>query len=138
MATSVGPLHDCQCGGMFSRCRQPAVDICQYCGREFCEAHTYYAEDHHAVCTNKRCQRKHDDLEVHEEYKRGVRRDNIHEHCGEPECREAPHFTCSLCRGLFCGPHLTERKWSFRDAQASFERVVSICEHCWGRRKIWQ
>jgi hypothetical protein len=124
-------------GRWFSKCRQPAIETCQYCGRPFCGEHAHYVEGTNAVCSRTKCIRKHEDLVVHEAYKLAVTRRNMLDLCGEPECHGDPVLTCSLCEGRFCEEHLRVRKWGFRDAQASYERMVSICAHCWERRKIW-
>jgi len=125
-------------GGRFSRCRNAARQVCQYCGRAFCEVHAYHVADHDAVCARKRCQAKHDDLVLHMQYKARVNERNRAGLCGIEDCGPHPGFECSLCRGLFCGPHLTERMYPFSEGWVSIDRPVSICERCWERRKIWR
>jgi hypothetical protein len=128
----------CKLGRWFSRCGQPAIETCQYCGRPFCGAHAHYVGGTDAVCASDKCRRKHEDLAAHEAYKLAVTRRNMLELCGEEECRGDPSLTCSLCEGRFCSEHLHVREWGFRDAQASYKRMVSISAHCWGRRRIWR
>jgi hypothetical protein len=128
----------CQVGGRFSRCNSSAVQTCQYCGKPFCALHTYYSKDHEAVCSGKRCRAKHDDLQVHTEYKRIVYQRNNAGLCGIEDCGPHPAFQCSLCHGHFCAVHLTERMYPFREGWVAIERPVSICARCWERRKIWR
>lgn len=129
---------NCQLGGRFSHCHNPAAFQCQYCGRGFCEGHTYFVEGHEAVCARKACVRKRDDLAIHLEYRQGVERRNRAGLCGIDGCGPHPGFECSLCRGLFCGDHLTERMYPFRAGASTIDRPVSICGACWERRKIWR
>ncbi|MBN9491827.1 hypothetical protein J0H33_00565 [bacterium] len=128
----------CQVGGRFSRCHGAAQYDCQYCGRAFCAEHAYFVEGHEAVCSRKSCATKRDDLAQHLEYRRGVERRNNAGLCGIDGCGPHPGFECSLCRGLFCGDHLTERMYPFRMGMATIDRPVSICAACWDRRKIWR
>lgn len=132
------PAQGCQLGGRFSRCHQPAAHVCQYCGRRFCQAHTYHVEGHDAVCARKQCRAKHDDLSAHLEYKSRVAERNRVGLCGVEECGPHPGFECSLCRGHFCAAHLTERMYPFSEGWVSIDRPVSICARCWDRRKIWR
>lgn len=127
----------CRVGGRFSRCPRPASNTCQYCARPFCEAHTHFVQGHEAVCTRKKCARKQDDLALHNVYKARVAQRNNAGLCGTEDCGPHPGYQCSLCRGHFCGTHLSERRYPFFDGYARIERLVSVCTHCWGRRKIW-
>jgi hypothetical protein len=79
----------CQVGGRFSRCPNEAIECCQYCGRDFCEAHTYYLRDHDAICNRKKCAGKWDDLQAHTQYKEAV----------------AARNRAGLCGLECCGPH---------------------------------
>lgn len=128
----------CEAGGRFSRCRRAAVDTCQYCGRRFCEAHTRLNEGHEAVCSRKSCSKKADDLAAHQSYQAAVDGRNRQGLCGADGCGPDPGFACSLCRGNFCAGHLTVRLYPFREGRAVVERRVSVCNHCWGRRKVWR
>lgn len=128
----------CQVGGRFSRCHISAVHVCQYCGKPFCDQHTYYSEGHEAVCARKRCRQKHDDLQAHMEYKRAVYQRNHVGLCGIEGCGPHPGYQCSLCQGQFCTLHLTERMYPFRDGWVTIERPASVCQRCWERRKIWR
>ena len=128
----------CQLGGRFSHCHNVAQYVCQYCGRAFCDGHTYYVEDHEAVCSRKACVSKRDDLVRHLVYRNRVEQRNQVGLCGIEDCGPHPGFECSLCRGLFCGDHLCERMYPFRAGYATIERAVSICDACWDRRKIWR
>ena len=130
--------YACQIGGRFSRCKNSAEHACQYCGRWFCETHTYHVQDHDAVCNRKRCLAKHEDLQVHTEYKRRVAERNHVGLCGIEDCGPHPGFQCSLCQGHFCGMHLHERMYPFTEGWVSIDRPVSICQACWERRKIWR
>lgn len=128
----------CQLGGRFSRCTYPPAHSCQYCGRDFCESHTYHVEAHDAVCARKQCIAKHDDLVAHLEYKGRVSERNRVGLCGVEECGPHPTFECSLCRGHFCALHLTERMYPFSEGYVSIDRPASLCARCWQRRKIWR
>jgi hypothetical protein len=131
-------IATCQVGGRFSRCHNEAPHSCQYCGRNFCQVHTYFREEHEAVCTRTPCQRKRDDMVVHMEYRARVTQRNHAGLCGAEECGPHPGFECSLCQGLFCALHLQERMYPFRDGWVMQERRVSVCPRCWARRKVWR
>ena len=128
----------CQLGGRFSRCQQPPIEVCQYCGRHFCAAHSTYVEGHDAVCGRKLCRAKWDDLQVHLDYKARVSQRNQAGLCGIEGCGPHPGFQCSLCQGKFCGQHLSERLYPFRQGYITIERPVSLCDRCWQRRKLWR
>lgn len=132
------PARGCQLGGRFSRCPESSRNVCQYCGRAFCEAHTYHVEEHDAVCARRRCRAKHDDLASHLAYRARVAERNHVGLCGIEDCGPHPGFECSLCKGHFCGMHLHERMYPFSEGWVSIERPVSICARCWERRKIWR
>lgn len=128
----------CQLGGRFSRCPNPPLHSCQYCGRDFCGLHTHHVEAHEAVCARKACRLKHDDLREHLSYRERVSQRNRAGLCGVEECGPHPGYECSLCHGHFCGLHLSERLYPFQDGWLTVERPVSICARCWERRKIWR
>ncbi len=128
----------CQLGGRFSRCPNPSLHTCQYCGRDFCEQHTHHAQAHDAVCARKACRLKHDDLRAHMGYRDRVSQRNRAGLCGVEECGPHPGYQCSLCEGHFCGAHLSERLYPFQDGWLRVERPVSVCVRCWERRKIWR
>jgi hypothetical protein len=131
-------LTTCRIGGRFSRCLNPAHHTCQYCARDFCETHSHYLNGHEAVCTRKKCRLKQDDLAVHMEYKARVSQRNRAGLCGVEDCGPHPGYQCSLCRGHFCGQHLTERRYPFFDGYSRVDRLASVCPRCWERRKIWR
>lgn len=128
----------CQLGGRFSRCQRPSVEVCQYCGRHFCAEHSTHVRDHEAVCARKPCRAKWDDVIAHLEYRGRVAQRNRVGLCGVEGCGPHPGYQCSLCRGHFCGLHLAERLYPFRQGLITVERPVSVCEQCWRRRKIWR
>ena len=128
----------CQVGGRFSRCPNSSRFSCQYCGRSFCDVHSYWVEDHEAVCTRKQCRLKRDDLADHTAYRAEVTRRNRAGHCGLATCETPSVFECSLCEGHFCEDHLATRMYTFRDGWSRVDRPVSVCPHCWGRRKVWK
>ncbi|WP_322797298.1 hypothetical protein [Tepidiforma sp.] len=128
----------CQVGSLFARCREPAIQVCQYCARPFCSAHAYYLQDHEAVCTRKPCRARRDDLVAHLEYRRVVAARNGAGLCGIETCGPHPTMECSLCHGRFCSEHLRERLYPFRQGRVTVERPVSACARCWQRRKIWR
>jgi len=124
--------------GWFSHCEKPALDECQYCGKPFCEEHRYLIEGLDAVCNNKRCVAKHEDLARHAEYRARVRQRNGAGLCGVEDCGPHPVFECSLCEGLFCDKHVAERRYPYREGRVMVERPASVCDWCWQRRKLWR
>ena len=128
----------CQVGRIFSRCSNTPEHSCQYCGRRFCAQHTTFVEGLDAVCSRKVCRLKRDDLAEHLQYAERVAQRNRAGLCGIENCGPHPGFECSLCRGHFCGTHLSERRYPFSDGYTTIDRPVSICGHCWRRRKIWR
>lgn len=131
-------MRRCQLGGRFSRCKNDAVNSCQYCGRDFCESHAHVLETIEAVCARERCVRKAENMRLHNDYKAEVGGRNGSGHCGEPGCSELhPAFQCSLCQGFFCRQHLRDRMYAVQDGAVKIDRPVSVCAWCWNRRKIW-
>lgn len=128
----------CQLGGRFSRCPNPPAHSCQYCGRDFCHAHTHFAQGHEAVCARKLCRTKKDDLDAHLVYRARVVQRNRAGLCGAEECGPHPGFECSLCQGHFCDIHLSDRMYPFHDGRVVIDRPASVCAHCWARRKVWR
>lgn len=132
------PAH-CELGGRFSRCKLPSEHTCQYCGRSFCARHTHYLHGYEAVCNRKECAAKQEDMAIHVEYRQEVVGKNRAHLCGEPGCAASPATNeCSLCKGHFCQAHVSERMYWLPDGFSRIERTVSVCSHCWSRRKIWQ
>jgi hypothetical protein len=132
------PSATCQLGGMFSKCKTEARQTCQYCGRWFCEFHSYYEKDHEAVCSNKKCRAKIDDMLVHTQYKAGVQKNNKMGLCGIDACGPSTVAQCSLCRGRFCEEHVTFRMYPPGRGEGGRDRALSVCDACWARRKIWR
>lgn len=128
----------CGVGGLFSRCPEPPIDTCQYCGRGFCENHTEFRQGIDAVCAQKKCAAKIKDLLGHNVYKEDVARRNRSGLCGIEGCGPHPGNECSLCRGLFCRDHLQPRMYPFFNGYSTVDRPVSACAHCWQRRKLWR
>lgn len=128
----------CRLGGRFSRCNDPAEETCQYCGKPFCARHTYFREGHEAVCTAPRCRAKRDDVVAYLAYRQAVVARNQAGLCGIEGCTPHPAHECSLCRGHFCGLHVRERMYPFREGWVTVERPASVCARCWDRRKIWR
>jgi hypothetical protein len=128
----------CELGGRFSRCPNPPDNACQYCGRNFCAAHTHYVEGHEAVCSRKPCREKKQDMDLHLAYRARVGQLNRARLCGEESCGSRPIYECSLCRGLFCDSHLSDRMYPFHDGRVVVDKPASVCSHCWDRRKIWR
>jgi len=128
----------CRLGGRFSRCRNESIHVCQYCGRPFCALHTGLVEGHEAVCSRPRCMEKIRDLRDHLAYRKRVDERNRAGLCGVEGCGPHPGWGCSLCQGHFCQDHISERMYTFRDGPSSVDRPVSICRHCWDRRKVWR
>lgn len=130
-------VQGCEIGGRFSRCVNPAVQSCQYCGRRFCRDHSYFLEGHEAVCSRKHCRAKRDDMVLHSAYRRVVETRNRAGLCGIEDCGPHPAHECSLCHGHFCSAHVSQQSYPFFDGYARAERFVSVCPRCWERRKIW-
>lgn len=130
--------HSCRAGGRFRRCARPPVHTCQYCGRPFCEAHSYFAEGYDAVCIRGRCRAKHDDLQRHEAYRLRVSERNRAGLCGVEGCGPHPGLECSLCRGHFCARHISDRQYPIREGYVIINRPASVCPWCWDRRKVWK
>lgn len=129
----------CELGGRFSRCHNAAVQTCQYCGRSFCREHTHFVGGHEAVCSRKQCRAKHDDVARHLSYRERVTERNRYGLCGVEDCEGAPvQAACSLCKGLFCEQHITQRMYPTYDGFRSVDRPAAVCPHCWARRKIWR
>lgn len=113
------------------------LEVCQYCGRHFCAEHCTEVKGHEAVCARKPCRAKWDDVAVHLEYRSRVTQRNHVGLCGVEDCGPHPGYQCSLCKGHFCGRHLSERLYPFRQGYITVERPVSLCDRCWQRRKVW-
>ena len=128
----------CQIGGRLSRCHNTAENVCQYCGHRFCPTHRYYVEGFEAVCSRPRCRAKRDDMVMHSEYAERVRQRNGAGLCGVEECGPRPEYECSLCQGRFCERHVAAHVYPVREGRIVVGRPVSVCEHCWQRRKIWR
>lgn len=131
-------LSACEVGGRLSRCHNAAEHVCQYCGRGFCSIHRYYVEGFEAVCSRARCRAKWDDMVAHGRYGERVGQRNGAGLCGVEECLYRSEYECSLCRGRFCERHVADRVYPVREGRVIVGRPVSICEHCWERRKIWR
>lgn len=132
------PSATCQLGGMFSKCKTEARQTCQYCGRSFCEWHSYYEKGHEAVCVRKKCRAKIDDTLVQKQYSADVVKKNKIGLCGIDDCGPSTVAQCSLCRGRFCEEHVTFRMYPPGRGEGGRNRAVSVCDTCWERRKIWR
>lgn len=128
----------CKVGGRFSRCRNDALNTCQYCARPFCADHAYHLYDHEAVCTGKICRAKQDDLSLHLVYRQRIGERNRAGLCGQEGCGPHPTLECSLCQGHFCDLHIFDRHYPIRQGTVVIERPVSVCGWCWRRRKLWR
>jgi hypothetical protein len=130
-------LQTCRIGGFFSRCRQPAIAVCQYCGREFCAAHGDRYPSGDEVCARQVCRDKHVDLQQHLAWKaRAIDRSN-RGFCGIPDCEGERWGQCSKCHALFCENHLHDRDEQVRQGSIIFSRPASMCDHCLARNKLW-
>jgi hypothetical protein len=130
-------LHTCEFGRLFSRCHLPAVAVCQYCGRAFCNAHGDRFPNHDEVCARPVCQQKRADLLAHIEWKtKAVDRSN-RGFCGIPDCDGERWGQCSKCHALFCERHLHDRNERIRTGTIVFSRPASMCDHCVARNKLW-
>jgi hypothetical protein len=127
----------CQAGRRFRRCRRPTSHTCQYCGRAFCPEHGAALADGQEVCLRPICRAKLDDVETHQHFRDRVRQRNFSGACGLDGCAERPLYQCSLCKGVFCPGHISDRLWTTRTRRMVDRRPVAACPHCWDRRKIW-
>lgn len=128
----------CRLGGIFSKCKNDAYQACQYCGRSFCDLHSYYEKDHEAVCSRKKCRAKIDDMLAQRQYQAGIAKNNQKGLCGIDECGPSTVAQCSLCRGRFCEEHVMFRMYPPGRGEGARDRAVSACDSCWARRKIWR
>jgi hypothetical protein len=120
-----------------SRCQSPAIAVCQFCGREFCELHGERYPDGAEICCREICQRKRIDLAEHLEWKtRAMDRSN-RGFCGMEACEGARWGQCSKCHALFCERHLQDRGERVRHGSIVISRPASMCDHCAARNKLW-
>lgn len=143
LATTTPPealvaVTSCGAGGRFSRCLEPVVTTCIYCGNGFCASHTYHLQGYETVCTRKACRRKRDDIVRHEAHRARVQQRNGAGLCGEEGCGPHPGYQCSLCQGVFCERHLAQRMYPVKHGSVTLDRPLAVCAWCWGRRKIWR
>ena len=127
----------CALGRLFSRCRQPAVAVCQYCGRDFCGVHTGLRANGEEVCSREICLTKHEDLKAHLVYRAAATERSSRGFCAVPGCDQPRAGQCSKCNALYCEAHLHEREETVRQGMAVLKRPVSLCDHCAGRVKLW-
>lgn len=125
-------------GGLFrSRCGARAIGACVYCGRAFCGAHGERGPEFADVCGRKRCQTKQLDVDAHQEWRRGAARANRTSVCADERCASRMRHECSRCRLMFCDDHVQERHITDRTQDPPARVIAVICDHCAGRRKLW-
>ena len=127
----------CQIGRIFRRCHNPAIAICQYCGRSFCTLHTGLREGGEEICCREICLKKHADLQEHLKYRAAATARSSRGFCGVADCDEPRSGQCSKCHALYCDRHLRDREETVRQGMATFKRPVSLCDHCAARIKLW-
>jgi len=130
-------ITTCETKRFLRFCRRPAVAVCQYCGRSFCDAHGGRQADGQEICSRDRCQQKKADLVRHLAYREAVAERNRERRCGEPNCRSGGGGQCSKCNGLFCLAHLQQEDLEERQGYSRVVRRASLCRHCRQRRGLW-
>jgi len=126
----------CRFRHVFSRCGQPSIGSCQYCGLVFCRDHGNVADNEH-ICVREICRNKQVDLAAHLVFRDRAILRNRHSMCGIEGCMEGRWGQCSKCHGLYCEKHIVNRSEKVRQGMASFSRPASFCDHCFTRRKLW-
>jgi hypothetical protein len=134
---SVAMLRTCHTRKFLSRCTEPAIAVCQFCGREFCAVHGTRYEDASEVCSRPICQTKYADLKAHLEWKKQAVDRSNRGFCAMPECPGTRWGQCSKCLALFCERHLQDRDERIRHGAIVFSRPASMCDHCAARNKLW-
>jgi hypothetical protein len=129
--------RQCQIGGMFHRCHEPVVAVCQYCGRDFCSQHTGLRAGGDEVCSRPICLQKHEDLKAHMTYRADAIDRSNRGFCAVPDCTNPRAGQCSKCHALYCEEHLRDRIESVRQGMLVLKRPVSLCDHCGARLKLW-
>ena len=127
----------CQIGRIFRRCHNPPIAVCQYCGRDFCVAHTGVRDGDDEICSREICLAKHEDLKQHLAYRAAATARSMRGFCGTPDCTERRSGQCSKCHAVFCERHLRDREETVRQGLAVMKRPVSLCDHCAARVKLW-
>jgi hypothetical protein len=128
----------CELKKLIGRCGAPAIGSCVYCGRHFCAEHGVLLEEHQQICQRKPCVAKREDLARHLVYRAQVHQRNGSRLCGVFDCEFGSASQCSRCRGFFCERHTQIREETPVERGVQISRKVSLCQHCWLRRPIWQ
>lgn len=129
--------RQCQIGRIFHRCHEPASATCQYCGRDFCTAHTGMRLQGEEVCSRELCREKHEDLKAHLVYRDAAIARSNRGFCAVDQCTRPRAGQCSKCQALYCDEHLRDRLETLRQGMGSVKRPVSLCDHCGARLKLW-
>ena len=130
-------MHICQYKRRFSRCKNEATGLCQFCGRVYCPEHGTFDEDGSEVCAREVCRLKHQDLPNHMVWRDAALDRSNRGFCGMPDCESGRWGQCSKCQALFCERHLQTRSERVRDGSITFSRPASMCDHCAARNKLW-
>ena len=132
--------QQCTYGGGFLRrgCGRAAVTDCVYCARPFCDEHGERLADYMDVCARKRCQRKRQDLDAHNEWKARVEPANRVSVCADESCDTRMRHQCSRCRLMFCADHVREMRVRDTTRNPPADVKAAVCAHCAQRRKIWR
>jgi hypothetical protein len=129
--------RQCQIGGLFHRCHEPMVAVCQYCGRDYCLEHTGVRAGGDEICSRPLCRQKHEDLKEHLAYRAAAQARSNRGFCAVPDCERPRAGQCSKCQALYCDEHLRDRVETIRQGMMVIKRPVSLCDHCAGRLKLW-
>lgn len=117
-------------------CERDAIASCVYCGRAFCETHGKRGADHTDACSRRSCRRKQSDVQAHLEWKQRVDESNRASVCAREGCGERMRHRCSRCHLMFCAEHI--RGMRIISISSGRQARGLVCEHCRGRRKIWE
>ena len=124
-------------GGLFKQaCTNDAIASCVYCGRKFCDEHGERGPDHIDTCSRRACRKKRADVLLHQAWKQGGEAMNRGAICAVEECEERMRHRCSRCLLMFCIEHIRNMRMVSRSGMRDQGRAV-VCDHCRGRRGIW-
>lgn len=129
----------CNAGGGLLRqaCLNDVIASCVYCGRRFCEQHGERGPDHSDTCSRRICRKKQRDVLAHLEWKQDGEGKNRGAICAIELCEERMRHRCSRCQLMFCFEHVRNMRVVSASGMRDRGRAV-VCDHCRGRRGIWE
>lgn len=121
-------------------CTDPAVGVCEACGKPFCEAHA--SPKHKHLCHNDAGWTEPGPVRMMRDTaywnaRRTAREKNEQDLCGVEWCQHKAAVKCVSCHGSYCETHLTEVTY-LRGRHADIHgskglpeaRKGPICESC--------